>query len=144
MRAPHPEVATCAHVLSTSAEISRADRIVVLDGGRISEDGSDSEPVGWHAAPTYAHRQEHPVRSGQWLTHLVSVEETHTQVQNAFTAALETEGLLEAALERAQERAQDRAGTGRVDPDSDDGVNPILLAVSDNGSQMISGTPAPS
>ncbi len=68
--------------------------------------------------------------SRKWLTHLVSVEETHTQVQNAFTAALEAEGLLEAALERA--------GTGRVDPDSDDGVNPILLAVSDNGSQMIS------
>ena len=27
--------------------------------------------------------------SRKWLTHLVSVEETHTQVQNAFTAALE-------------------------------------------------------
>ncbi len=68
--------------------------------------------------------------SRKWLTHLVSVEETHTQVQNAFTAALEAEGLLEAALERA--------GTGRVDPDADDGLTPILLAVSDNGSQMIS------
>lgn len=68
--------------------------------------------------------------SRKWLTHLVSVEETHTQVQNAFTAALEAEGLLEAALERA--------GTQRVDPDSDDGLTPILLAVSDNGSQMIS------
>ena len=68
--------------------------------------------------------------SRKWLTHLVSVEETHTQVQNAFTAALEAEGLLEAALARA--------GTGRVDPDSDDGLSPILLAVSDNGSQMIS------
>ena len=68
--------------------------------------------------------------SRKWLTHLVSVEETHTQVQNAFTAALEAEGLLEAALERA--------GTGRVDPDVDDELSPILLAVSDNGSQMIS------
>ena len=68
--------------------------------------------------------------SRKWLTHLVSVEETHTQVQNAFTAALEAEGLLEAALERA--------GTGRVDPAADDGLSPILLAVSDNGSQMIS------
>ena len=68
--------------------------------------------------------------SRKWLTHLVSVEETHTQVENAFTAALQAEGLLEAAMERA--------GTGRVDPDADDGHNPILLAVSDNGSQMIS------
>ncbi|MDN5765442.1 MAG: integrase core domain-containing protein [Humibacillus sp.] len=68
--------------------------------------------------------------SRKWLTHLVSVEETHTQVQNAFTAALEAEGLLEAAMERA--------GTGQVDPGPDDGLSPILLAVSDNGSQMIS------
>jgi len=68
--------------------------------------------------------------SRKWLTHLVSVEETHTQVQNAFTTALEAEGLLEAAMERA--------GTGRVDPGSEDRLSPILLAVSDNGSQMIS------
>jgi transposase InsO family protein len=68
--------------------------------------------------------------SRKWLTHLVSVEETHTQVENAFTAALESEGLVEAAMERA--------GTGRVDPDAEDGLAPILLAVSDNGSQMIS------
>ena len=68
--------------------------------------------------------------SRKWITHLVSVEETHTQVRNAFTAALESEGLLEAALERA--------GTGRVDPHADDALTPILLAVSDNGSQMIS------
>lgn len=68
--------------------------------------------------------------SRKWLTHLVSVEETHTQVENAFTTALEAEGLLDAALERAE--------TGRVDPDTDDGLSPILLAVSDNGSQMIS------
>jgi len=67
--------------------------------------------------------------SRKWLTHLVSVEETHVQVENAFTAALDAEGLLQPAL--------DRAGTGRVDPDVDDGLTPILLAVSDNGSQMI-------
>jgi len=59
--------------------------------------------------------------SRKWLTHLVSVEETHTQVRNAFTAALQAEGLLDAARERAD--------TGRVDPDVDDGLTPILLAV---------------
>jgi len=68
--------------------------------------------------------------SRKWLTHLVSVEETHTQVENAFTAALQAEGLLDAALQRAD--------TGRVDPAADDGLTPILLAVSDNGSQMSS------
>lgn len=67
--------------------------------------------------------------SRKWLTHLVSSEETTTQVQAAFTTALESEGLLEEALARA--------ATGRVDPDSDDGLTPLLLAVSDNGSQMI-------
>ncbi len=67
--------------------------------------------------------------SRKWLTHLVSSEETTTQVQAGFTIALESEGLLEAALERA--------ASGRVDPNTDDGVSPILLAVSDNGSQMI-------
>ncbi len=67
--------------------------------------------------------------SRKWLTHLVSSEETTTQVQAAFTTALESEGLLEDALARA--------ATGRVDPDADDGVTPLLLAVSDNGSQMI-------
>jgi len=67
--------------------------------------------------------------SRKWLTHLVSSEETTTQVQAGFTTALESEGLLEAALERA--------ASGRVDPNTDDGISPILLAVSDNGSQMI-------
>ena len=67
--------------------------------------------------------------SRKWLTHLVSSEETTTQVQAAFTTALESEGLLEEALARA--------ATGRVDPDADDGLTPLLLAVSDNGSQMI-------
>ena len=67
--------------------------------------------------------------SRKWLTHLVSSEETTTQVQAAFTTALESEGLLDDALARA--------ASGRVDPDADDGLTPLLLAVSDNGSQMI-------
>jgi len=52
-------------------------------------------------------------------------------------------GELAAGLERQRERVrvteQPTAGRdGRVDPDADDGLTPILLAVSDNGSQMIS------
>jgi putative transposase len=54
-------------------------------------------------------------------------EETHTQVRNAFTAALQAQGLLDAARERAD--------ICRVEPDVDDGLT--LLAISDKGSQMI-------
>lgn len=71
--------------------------------------------------------------SRKWVIHVVSSEETTTQVQVAFGDALESEGLMEAALERAEQLAQ------RIDPDLDDGISPVLLAVSDNGSQMISG-----
>lgn len=72
--------------------------------------------------------------SRKWITHVVSSEETTTQVQAGFTQALETEGMLEAALERAELLGQ------RLDAEGfDDGVTPLLLAVSDNGSQMIAG-----
>jgi len=70
--------------------------------------------------------------SRKWITTVVSSEETHTQVQLAFEQALEVEGLLEMALERAE--ALERA----LGLDGEDELTPILLAVSDNGSQMIS------
>ncbi|WP_241261393.1 integrase core domain-containing protein [Dietzia sp. KRD202] len=69
--------------------------------------------------------------SRKWITTVVSPEETHTQVQLAFEQALEAEGLLESALERAQALDRDLA------LDGEDELTPILLAVSDNGSQMI-------
>lgn len=70
--------------------------------------------------------------SRKWLTEVVSVEETSTQVELAFTAALAAEGLL------AQVDA--RHDDGRVDLAVDDEARPILLAVSDNGPQMRSGS----
>jgi len=71
--------------------------------------------------------------SRKWITEVVSVEETSTQVELGFTAALELEGLLEAV--------DARHDAGRVDlGDDDDGARPILLAVSDNGAQMTSGS----
>lgn len=70
--------------------------------------------------------------SRKWLTEIVSSEETHTQVELAFTAALEAEGLLQAVDARHQD--------GRVDLNEDDDTRPILLAVSDNGPQMTSGS----
>jgi putative transposase len=70
--------------------------------------------------------------SRKWITEIVSVEETHTQVELAFTAALEDEGLL-ALVDRGRT-------DGLVDIDIDDEHRPILLAVSDNGPQMTSGS----
>jgi transposase InsO family protein len=70
--------------------------------------------------------------SRKWLTEIVSAEETSTQVELAFTAALEAEGLLD--------HVDRRHGDGRVDLGVDDEARPILLAVSDNGPQMTSGS----
>jgi transposase InsO family protein len=70
--------------------------------------------------------------SRKWITEIVSVEETSTQVELAFTAALDAEGILE--------QVDARHDDGRVDLDTDDQARPILLAVSDNGPQMTSGS----
>lgn len=71
--------------------------------------------------------------SRKWLTHVVSAEETHVQVRLGFEQALDTEGLLDLALDRAED-----LGRG-LELDGEDELTPILLAVSDNGSQMIAG-----
>ncbi len=67
--------------------------------------------------------------SRKWIADIVSSEETSTQVEIVFADALEAEGLLGLVEARA-----DRP----VDPGTDDDRLPILLAVSDNGSQMTS------
>jgi len=71
--------------------------------------------------------------SRKWLTEVVSVEETATQVELGFTQALEAEGLLE-LIDARQERHLGLDGTDDAD------TQPILLAVSDNGPQMRSGS----
>ena len=74
--------------------------------------------------------------SRKWLAHIVSGEETSTQVQLVFTDALELEGLMDAVLARI-----DRPdGRTVADPTVDDEHRPVLLAVSDNGPQMTSGS----
>jgi transposase InsO family protein len=70
--------------------------------------------------------------SRKWITEIVSSEETSTQVELAFTAALDAEGLLEAVDARHDD--------GLVDIGTDNEARPILLAVSDNGPQMTSGS----
>ena len=67
----------------------------------------------------------------KWITELVSAEETGLQVQLAFTHALELEGLLERVDDHQRRLA---------DPTVDDPERPVLLAVSDNGPQMTSGS----
>jgi transposase InsO family protein len=69
--------------------------------------------------------------SRKWIADILSSEETSTQVEIVFTDALAAEGLMELAMARAD---------GLVDPSIDDEARPILLAVSDNGPQMSSGS----
>jgi transposase InsO family protein len=69
--------------------------------------------------------------SRKWIADIVSAEETSTQVEIVFSDALAVEGLLPLVEARAD---------GRVDPSVDDDNRPILLAISDNGPQMTSGS----
>jgi Integrase core domain len=62
----------------------------------------------------------------QWITTLLSPEETSLQTQVVFLAALEAEGLIDTV--------EDRLATGELLPAGDQ--IPILLAVSDNGPPM--------
>ena len=76
------------------------------------------------------------VVSRRWLSTLVSVEESSTQVEVAFTDALRAEGLADRIDARLL--AQLRAGTvapADLDGPDADGV-PVLIVMSDNGPQM--------
>ncbi|EJN85036.1 hypothetical protein [Actinomyces naeslundii] len=64
----------------------------------------------------------------------VSAEETHIQVRLATWQALEAEDLLTSALERAD------ALKRQLVLDGDDDLTALLLAVSDNGTQMIAAS----
>ena len=67
----------------------------------------------------------------KWICEVVSAEETGTQVQVAFCEALELEGLLDLVDARHAGLALNAAV---------EVLEPILLAVSDNGPQMTSGS----
>jgi putative transposase len=81
--------------------------------------------------------------SRRWIGTVLSAEETSTQVEVAFTEALQAEGLWEAADERATEALRAALASGdrdTVDAVIGDGQLPLLLAISDNGPQMRSHT----
>jgi putative transposase len=69
--------------------------------------------------------------SRKWLCEVVSTEETSVQVQAAFCEALEAEGLMGQVAARLD---------GALALAHDDPTRPILLAMSDNGPQMTSGS----
>jgi hypothetical protein len=76
------------------------------------------------------------VVSRRWLASLVSAEETSVQIEVAFIAALDEEGL----AERIDARLLARLRTGEASPAELDGPEadgvPVLIAMSDNGPQM--------
>lgn len=81
--------------------------------------------------------------SRKWIATVVCAEESSTQVEVAFTQALEAEGLWEAADARATEALVAALASGdrdAVDAAIADGQPPLLLAISDNGPQMRSHT----
>lgn len=72
----------------------------------------------------------------KWICELVSSEETSTQVHVVFMDALEREGLLE-LVEARQNAPPADLFPFQADVDV---LPPVLLAVSDNGPQMTSGS----
>lgn len=81
--------------------------------------------------------------SRKWIATVCSPEESSTQVQVAFTRALDAEGLWAAADEAATDtlvRALVDGETDRIEEAITGGDRPLLLAISDNGPQMTSHT----
>jgi transposase InsO family protein len=81
--------------------------------------------------------------SRKWVATLCSPEETSTQVEACFLAALEAEGLLEQIDQRDTEQLRQALLCGerdQLEAAVADGQLPMLLAVSDNGPQMRSHT----
>jgi hypothetical protein len=77
--------------------------------------------------------------SRKWLATVCSAEETSTQVEVAFLAALEAEGLLDQVDARDTEQLRAALLSGQADQLTgvvEGGQVPLLLAVSDNGPQM--------
>lgn len=77
--------------------------------------------------------------SRKWIATVCSGEESSTQVEVAFTAALEAEGLWEAVDARATDALVTALASGDHDTVAAaiaDGDPPLLLAISDNGPQM--------
>jgi putative transposase len=79
------------------------------------------------------------VVSRKWLATLTSAEETSTQVEACFLAALEAEQLLELADGLATQVLREAIASGDRDTVhqlAGSGQVPLLLAISDNGPQM--------
>ncbi|MGI8653071.1 MAG: hypothetical protein ACR2I7_09775 [Geodermatophilaceae bacterium] len=79
--------------------------------------------------------------SRRWLATLVSAQETSSQIEAAFLAALDAEQL----TDRIDARLLARLRSGQATPAELDGPDadgvPVLIAMSDNGPQMRSHSP---
>lgn len=91
----------------------------------------------FHGCPQHAVFAVMDLVTRKWICELVSVEETSTQVQVIFMDALEHEGLLELVEARQDAPPPDLFPSPVAAVDD---LPPILLAVSDNGPQMTSGS----
>src|SRR3974377_874861 len=83
------------------------------------------------------------VVSRKWLATLTSAEESSTQVEACFLAALDAEDLLEAADELATAALREAITSGARDAVHDlagDGQGPVLPALRDNGPPLHSCT----
>ncbi len=81
--------------------------------------------------------------SRKWPATLTTAEETSTQVEACFLAALDDQDLLQAADQRATAALREAIASGdrdRVAGLTSDGQVPLLLGISDNGPQMRSVT----
>jgi len=77
--------------------------------------------------------------SRKWVATVVSAEETSTQVEVCFLAALEAEGLIDIIDARQSEQLRAALLSGqpeKIEEAITEGQVPLLLAVSDNGPQM--------
>ena len=146
------------HVSESSVRRVLADQGLILPG-RAHREPTEKTPwpdwLEWKPNRIWAYDFTHFPRarraviaildmvSRKWLTTLVSPEETSTQVEVAFTAALDAEGLLDLVDERTTTALRAALLSGErdaLDAVIDDGALPLLLAVSDNGPQMRSHT----
>ncbi|MCP9489172.1 MAG: integrase core domain-containing protein [Solirubrobacteraceae bacterium MAG38_C4-C5] len=131
--------ATVRRVLAAHGLILRRPRRAGRSQRRPFPDWADYEPnsiwiydtTRFTACPRVAVITVMDLVTRKWICEVVSGEETTTQVQVAFTDALAIEGLLEHVEARQDALA---------DPTLDHPARPLLLAVSDNGPQMTSGS----
>ena len=139
------------HASASTVHRVLADEGLVLQGPSVREPAIRSpwpEWIEWKPGRVWCYDFTHFTRarrvaiavldvvSRRWLATLVSAEETSTQIEAAFLAALDEEQLAERIDTRLLARLRNGEATPtELDGPEADGV-PVLIAMSDNGPQM--------